>query len=89
MFDLGKLQWRDFELLVGSLLLREGYQITDRGGPGARGVAFGGVSPVGERVFVGCWNFTFTTAGSILVRQFLTDFERYRQQFPDARGILT
>lgn len=91
MIDLQKLDYSEFEILVGLLLKREGYEILrGPGRPGTRGADYETVSPDGNPVVVEVKHFNFARAAvsKSLVMQFAGDIERYRQQKPNVKGLL-
>src|SRR5579859_1397010 len=90
MFDLDRLDYREFETLVGLLLRREGHQIVHGpGAPGTRGPDFETISPEGRPVVVEVKHIKFGGGvGRSVVRQFSGDIERYRQQNDGVQGLL-
>ena len=91
MIDLQKLDYKEFEILVGILLKREGYEILrGPGRAGTRGPDYETVSPDGHTVVVEVKHFNFSrgTIGKSLLMQFAGDIERYRQQKPNVKGLL-
>ena len=88
MIDFKKLQYDEFEALVGLLLKREGHQIVHGpGAPGTRGPDYETVSPDGRSVIVEVKHFTRGIGKSHLI-QFIGDLERYRQQNRATQGLL-
>lgn len=76
-----------FENVVGGLLVREGFQILQAARPGVRGPDFEAVSPSGERVYVEVKHFRGPFPRAVVDR-IAEDIERYRLQYPDARGLI-
>ena len=90
MIDIQKLQYDEFEILVGLLLKREGHQIVYGPGVlnGGRGPDYETVSPDGHPVIVEVKHFTRGGVGRSVVLQLAGDLERYRQQQTAAKGLL-
>lgn len=89
MIDLQKLDWKEFESLVGLLLSREGHEIVQGPPqPGARGPDYETISPAGTAVLVETRHLKQSSFTGQLLNQFAEDIQRYRQQKPDASGLL-
>jgi hypothetical protein len=89
MIDLQKLDYTEFEILVGLLLIREGYEIiSGPSRPGNRGPDYETVSPEKKSVLVEVKHFKRAPIGRHQLFQFAGDIDRYRQQKPNARGLL-
>lgn len=89
MIDLQRLDYSEFEILVGLLLKREGHEIlSGPGRPGIAGPDYQTVSPEGMHVVVEVKHFIRSGVGKSLVMQFAGDIHRYRQQKPNAKGLL-
>lgn len=89
MIDLEKLDYSEFEILVG-LLLREGYEVlSGPRRPGTAGPDYVAVSPdLSEVVEVKHFRRQGSDIGKHKLRQFAGDIERYRLQNPAAKGLL-
>jgi len=91
LIDLRQLDYRQFELLVGLLLQREGYTIVSSSlthkRETLRGPDFETVAPDGGSVFVEVKHFSRPVLGSSQIRQFIGDIDRYRALAP-ATGLL-
>jgi hypothetical protein len=89
MIDFQKLDYKDFEILVGLVLKREGHSII-HGPPatGKTGLDYETRAPQGYPVLVDVKHFKKSVVTRSGLAQFAHDIERYRQQKPDARGLL-
>lgn len=89
MINLEKLDYSEFEILIGLLLKREGYEIlSGPGRPGTSGPDYVAISPELSPVVVEVKHFTRGSISKHLLLQFAGDIQRYRQQQPDANGLL-
>lgn len=89
MIDFLKLDYREFEILIGLLLKHEGYQIIrEPGPPGVAGPDYEVISPNQVAVLVEVKHFKRPAIGRKLIEQFAGDLERYRLQKPSARGLI-
>lgn len=91
MIDLEKLDYSEFEILVGLLLVREGYKLlSGPGRPGTAGPDYVAVSPDLSELVVEVKHFRHQgrNIGRYILRQFAGDIERYRLQHPAAKGLL-
>jgi hypothetical protein len=89
MIDFKKLDYRDFEILIGLILQREGYSIIQGPpAPGRPGPDYETESPLGFPVWVEVKHFKRSLMTRSELSQFAGDIERRRQQKSDARGLL-
>src|ERR1022692_2830392 len=89
MIDLQMLDYREFEILVGVLLKKEGHEIVRRPGlPGTLGPDYETVSAQGVPYIVEVKHFKRSVLGRSVLSQFAGDLDRYRQQKPAVRGLL-
>lgn len=91
MLDFQKLSYDEFEKIVGILLRYEGHRIIR--GPGVYGRVSGPdyetTDPDGKSVIVEVKHYSNARMpGKSDIQQFAGDIDRYRQQNPDARGLL-
>jgi hypothetical protein len=85
--DLNTLDYKEFELVVGALLVRSGYHITAQAKRGQRGPDFEVAAPSGERIIVEVKHFR-QPIPSAMVAQLAGDIARYRLQSPDTKGLI-
>lgn len=85
--DLATLGYEEFELVVGALLAKSGYQITARATRGRPGPDFELVAPSGEKVIVEV-KHSRSQIPSAIVAQMAGDVVRYRLQSPGARALI-
>jgi len=83
--NLNELTPSDFEKLVQVLLTRSGYRAEIS--PSPVGSDIEGTNGSGERLFVDVKHFK-RPLPEALIRRFSGDFQRYRLQFPDAKGLI-
>jgi len=90
MEDFANLDYKAFELLVGLLLAREGFQITRTPTGGADfGPDFEAFLPNGQRAFVEVKHFRRTGRLPMsVIHHFGGEMERLRNQYANALGIL-
>lgn len=91
MIDLQQLDYSEFEILVGIILKRIGYEILrGPGRPGTRGPDFEVISPDGIPFVVEVKHFKLQDQGigKSLLSQFAGDIDRYRQQKANIKGLL-
>lgn len=91
MLDFQKLSYDEFEKIVGILLQYEGHRIIR--GPGVYGRVSGPdyetIDPDGKSIIVEVKHYSNARMpGKSDILQFAGDIDRYRQQNPDARGLL-
>lgn len=89
MIDFQMLDYREFEILVGVLLKKEGHEIVRRPGrPGTMGPDYETIAPKDVPYIVEVKHFKLPVLGKSALSQFAGDLNRYRQQKPNVRGLL-
>ncbi|MGY5790228.1 restriction endonuclease len=87
-FNFADLSYQEFELIVGALLARSGFQILGQPRPGQHvGPDFEAVLPGGDRLIVEVKHYRQPIPRSI-VHQFVGDIARYQLQAPKTKGLL-
>lgn len=70
--DLRRLSWRDFELMVGELYRKRGYEVSEgRGRAPDGGIDLDTTSPGGRRILIQCKHWKSSKIGVKIVRETL------------------
>lgn len=81
------LNWENFEILVGRLLLAQGYTIEKQTKAGAIGPDFICINPDGTKTLVGVKHFRRTRFPAEIFRRFIHDLKKYKE-LSDAKSSL-